>query len=69
MLSWAVRLIMLAAGVVAGLIVAKDAPNFGLVQAMVGLLLITLGVFVVAFWPERWSHVINRLHRNSPPPP
>jgi hypothetical protein len=68
MLGWAVRLIMPAAGVAAGLVVAKDAPNFGLSQAMIGLMLITLGVFVVAFWPAHWLHFINRLSRESAPP-
>jgi hypothetical protein len=36
-----------------------------LVQSMVGLLLLVLAVAVVAFWPERWSHALNRLHRST----
>ncbi|KLK92389.1 hypothetical protein AA309_14740 [Microvirga vignae] len=55
MLGWVVRIIMIVAGVVTGLFVAKDAPLFGVVQTMVMLLLLALIVAVLAFWPERWS--------------
>lgn len=60
MLSWLVRLLLLASGTIAGWVVAQDAPNFGVVQAMVALLLIALIVFVLAFWPARWSHMLDR---------
>ncbi|MGA9006215.1 MAG: hypothetical protein WB495_04815 [Xanthobacteraceae bacterium] len=63
MLSWVVRLVLIAAGGIAGLFVAEDSPSFGVYQAMVSLLLVVLVVFVGAFWPERWSHVIDRFHR------
>jgi uncharacterized membrane protein YoaK (UPF0700 family) len=55
MLGWIVRIIMIVAGVVAGLFVARDAPNFGVVQMMVMLLLLALIVAGFAFWPENWS--------------
>jgi hypothetical protein len=29
----------------------------------VTLILIVFIVAVVAFWPERWSHLLNRLHK------
>ena len=45
MLNWLLRLILIPSGVIAGWFVAKDAPNFGIVQATVSLFLI---VFVVA---------------------
>jgi mono/diheme cytochrome c family protein len=49
-LSWLIRLILLASGTIAGWMIAQDAPNFGVVQAMIALLLIALIVFVLAFW-------------------
>jgi len=55
MLSWIVRIVMIVAGVVTGLFLAKDAPLFGVVQTMVMLLLIALFVAALAFWPERWT--------------
>jgi hypothetical protein len=55
MLGWVVRIIMIVAGVVTGLFVAKDAPLFGAVQTMVMLLLLALIVAALAVWPERWS--------------
>jgi uncharacterized membrane protein len=65
MLSWVVRLVLIAAGGIVGLFVAEDSPSFGIHQAMVSLLLVVLVVFVGAFWPERWSHLIDRFHRKS----
>lgn len=55
MFGWAVRILMIVAGVVTGLFVAKDAPIFGTVQVMVMMLLIALIVAAVAFWPSRGS--------------
>ncbi|HUC50923.1 MAG TPA: hypothetical protein VMA30_16205 [Xanthobacteraceae bacterium] len=65
MLSWAVRLVLIAAGGIVGLFIAEDTPRFGIYQAMVSLLLVVLVVFVVAFWPQRWSHFLDRFHRES----
>jgi len=53
MLGWIVRIIMIVAGLVTGLFLAKDAPLFGVVQTMVMLLLLALIVAALAFWPER----------------
>jgi uncharacterized membrane protein len=68
MLSWAVRLVLIASGAIVGLFVAEGTPRFGVYQAMVSLLLIVLIVFVGAFWPERWSHFLDRFHRKSKDP-
>jgi hypothetical protein len=48
---------------VASWFVAKDTPQFGLVQMAVGLLLLILVVWVLAFWPERWTHILSRVHK------
>ena len=36
-------------------VVAKDATNFGVIQMMVALLLLTLIIAVIAFWPDHWK--------------
>jgi len=64
MIGWVVRLLMVAAGVVTGWFVAKDAVNFGVVQMMVALLLLTLIVAVLALWPSNWTARLNRLQRS-----
>jgi uncharacterized membrane protein YoaK (UPF0700 family) len=66
MLSWLFRILMLAAGAVTGYFVAKDSPNFGVVQMMVALLLLTLFLLVLAFWPRRWSEIIDRKGKFPP---
>ena len=45
-----IRLVLLAAGAVAGLLVAPQAPNFGVIQGMTALLLIAAVVGVLAFF-------------------
>jgi membrane protein DedA with SNARE-associated domain len=66
MVSWIVRLILAAAGAVAGWFVTVDSASFQLVQLCVGVLLIAFIVFVLAFWPERWSRRLNRKHKGTP---
>ena len=63
MLGWVARGLLIVAGFVVSWFVAKDAPQFGLVQMAVGLFLLVLVVAVLAFWPERWTRPLRRLHR------
>ena len=49
-MGFLIRIILVMAGVVTALFVAADATNFGVVQAMVGLVLIMAAVLVVALW-------------------
>jgi len=63
-ISWIIRILMIAAGVVTGWFVAKDAPVFGVVQTMVTIVLLTLIVAVFAFWPSRWTVRLNRSQRS-----
>jgi hypothetical protein len=55
MINWIVRGLLIVAGVITGWFIAKDAPNFGVIQMMVALLLLTLTVAIIAFWPARWT--------------
>ena len=60
MISWLVRLLLIAAGAMAQWFVTVDSPNFGIVQGVVALLLLTLIVFVLAYWPRRWTQLLDR---------
>ena len=64
MISWIVRGLLAAGGVVTSWFIAQDAPNFGVIQMVMSLMLLTLVVAVIAFWPERWTASLNRLHRS-----
>jgi len=64
-ISWAVRALLIVAGAVSSWFVGKDAPGFGVIQMMVATLLLALIVSVIAFWPERWTHLLNRLHKSQ----
>ncbi len=49
------RIILTVAGVIAAWFVAKDAPNFSLIQMVIGLLLVVLVVFAFAFSSYVWT--------------
>lgn len=59
MLGFLVRFLLLVAGSIASWLVARDATNFSAVQMTVAVLLFVLFVFVLAFWPARWSAVLG----------
>ena len=62
-MSWIVRGILIAAGFVVSWFVAKDEPQFSVLQMVVSLLFLGLTVLVLAFWPERWKQILNRGRR------
>ena len=49
---WATRALLVIAGVIAGLFVARDAPHFGIVKLAALLGLIAIGVTLLATWPR-----------------
>jgi uncharacterized membrane-anchored protein len=53
MIGWALRFILVAAGAVAALFVARDAPNFGVVEGMIAVALIAAVVVVLALTRRR----------------
>jgi uncharacterized membrane protein YoaK (UPF0700 family) len=63
MFAWAIRGIMIIVGIVTSWFVTRDSPQFGVFEMAVALLLIVLVVAILAFWPERWTHFLNRVHR------
>jgi hypothetical protein len=48
MMGWLIRLVLIAAGAIAAIFVARDAENFGVVQGMVAVALIAAIVLAVA---------------------
>ena len=64
MIGWLFRVLLIGAGFVASWFVAKDAPQFGVMQMAVVTLLLVGIVAVLAFWPERWTHILSRLHKS-----
>lgn len=57
MLNLLVRPIMFISALIAAVFVARDAPNFGVIQMLIGLFLIVVLVAIGAFWEtltDRW---------------
>lgn len=50
MLGFFARLLLIPAGVIAAWFVAKDSPNFSVVQLVVMLVLVAVVIAVAAFW-------------------
>ena len=60
MINWVYRILWFVAGIVTGWFVSEDALNFGVIQMVVTLLLITGVVALIAFWPARWTAIFNQ---------
>jgi len=63
MLGWLARGLIIAAGFVTSWFMTRDSKQFGLVEMAVATLLLVIIVAVLAFWPARWTHILNRLHK------
>lgn len=50
MMGWFVRLSLALASFVTAAFVARDAPNFGVVNVFVAITLLVLGLAVLAVW-------------------
>lgn len=60
MVGWFVSLLLLIAGVITGLFVAKDALNFEVIQTVIAVFLFALLIFIIAFWP-----IIKKLFKRN----
>jgi hypothetical protein len=63
MIALVFRGFLILVGFIASWFVTKDAPQFGIMEMAVALIQIVVIVAVLAFWPERWSHFLNRVHK------
>ena len=64
MVAWITRILLALAAPITGWFVAKDSPNFGVVQMMVATFVLAFLCLIFAFWPKRWSHFINRIGKS-----
>ncbi|EKD55214.1 MAG: hypothetical protein ACD_60C00024G0014 [uncultured bacterium] len=62
MLGWIVRVLLVLAGFITSLFVSRDALKFDVIQMVVAVLLFTLLVAIVAFWPmlKAWFMRVTR---------
>ena len=58
-------LILIVAGSLTGLFIAKDAPNFGVVQGIVGIVVVAFIALVLAFWPSRSARRLDDLNKSQ----
>lgn len=62
MIEWIVRILFVLAGFIASLFVTRDALNFPVVQMIIAIILFTLLVAIIAFWPviKNWFKRSNK---------
>jgi hypothetical protein len=53
MIGFVVRILLALGGGLAALIVARDSPNFGVVQGMLSTVVLVCAVLLVVLW--RWK--------------
>ena len=51
MLGWIYRILIVLAGLLTSWFVARDALNFEVIQMLVAVILFTIVVAIIAFWP------------------
>jgi hypothetical protein len=54
MIDWIVGILMIIGGFIADWIIAPDNPNFELVQAAIGTIVLAAFIALVAFSPRIW---------------
>jgi len=54
MLRLVVGVLLVISGGITEWFVDRHTPRFGIVQIGVGVLLVTLIIFILAFWPTKW---------------
>lgn len=52
MINWIVRFFMVLAGLIASILVAREAYNFEIAKMLVAIILFGLIVTVIIFWPQ-----------------
>lgn len=50
MIGWIVRALLLISGTITGWFIARDSLKFDIVQMVIAILLLTMIVFIIAFW-------------------
>jgi hypothetical protein len=54
MIDWIVGILMMIGGFIADWIIAPDNPNFELVQAAIGTIVLAAFIALIAFSPKIW---------------
>ncbi|KTC85649.1 hypothetical protein [Legionella drozanskii] len=52
MLGWLVRMLLVVSSSITSLFISRDVLNFSIFKMVIAVLLFTLFVFIVAFWPS-----------------
>jgi hypothetical protein len=65
MIGWLVRLLLILASFITSLFVSKDALNFATLQMIVAVVLFTLLVTIIVFWPALKDFIRSNKANNN----
>jgi uncharacterized membrane protein YhaH (DUF805 family) len=54
MINWIVGVLMAIGGAIATWMIARDNPNFELVQGAIATIVLAAIIALIAFWPRIW---------------
>jgi hypothetical protein len=64
MINWLAQGLLDSAGFVASCFITREAPQFGVMQGALALVLLVSIVAVLAFWPAHWT-ILKQLTRKA----
>jgi hypothetical protein len=64
MINWIAQGLLDSAGFVASCFITREAPQFGVMQGALALVLLVSIVAVLALWPAQWT-ILDQLHKKG----
>jgi hypothetical protein len=64
MINWLAQGLLDSAGFVASCFITREAPQFGVMQGALALVLLVSIVAVLALWPAQWI-ILDQLHKKG----
>ena len=65
MIGWLIRILLVLAGFITSIFVARDELHFEIVQMVVAVLLFTLFIMIIAFWPMLKKGFMRRIKKDK----
>jgi hypothetical protein len=65
MINWIAQSLLDFAGLIVSCFVARETPQFAVMQGALALVLLVSIVAVVALWPAQWIIPLKQLHKKG----
>lgn len=65
MIGWLIRILFFIAGSITSLFITRDALNFSIFQMVIAVLIFTVLVIAIAFWPMFYSWYKQKMKKTK----